>query len=110
MGMTASWREGSVDKDREHFELRYGAATEGGWDDWIPVATVCRSSNTEFIVQFLDNDHESDMRLEVRRELDFYLIEKGERDPWQYAKYHCGTASNVYSKVHWAYFKDRRHQ
>ena len=38
----------------------------------------------------------------VAKELDFYLVEKGEVDPWVYAAYHCGTTSNVYSDVHWA--------
>ena len=25
-------------------------------------------------------------------------------DPWSYAIYHCGTAANIYSPVHWSYF------
>jgi hypothetical protein len=37
-------------------------------------------------------------------ELDFYLVEKLERDPWAYAVYHCGTGANMYSRVHWSYF------
>lgn len=41
---------------------------------------------------------------DVRRELDFYLVSKGEPDPWVYAQYHCGTASNVYFNVHWSFF------
>lgn len=40
----------------------------------------------------------------MTKELNFYLVEKGEKDPWQYAIYHCGTASNIYSDVHWGYF------
>ena len=40
----------------------------------------------------------------VTKELTFYLVEKGEKDPWRYAIYHCGTASNIYSQVHWGYF------
>jgi len=38
------------------------------------------------------------------RELDFYLVEKGGANPWAYAKYHCNTAANMYSSVHWSYF------
>ena len=40
----------------------------------------------------------------ARRELNFYLIELKEKDPWSYACYHCSTATNLYSKVHWEYY------
>jgi hypothetical protein len=40
--------------------------------------------------------------------LDFYLVERRERNPWAYAIYHCGTGSNMYSKVHWSYFPSGR--
>jgi hypothetical protein len=40
----------------------------------------------------------------VRREIDYYLVELREKDPWAYAIYHCSTAANVYSKVHWGYY------
>ena len=26
-----------------------------------------------------------------------------EEDPWEYARYHCGTAANIYSTVHWSF-------
>ncbi len=41
-----------------------------------------------------------------KTELNFYLVEKGEPDPWAYAKYHCTTASNLYSSVHWSYYPE----
>jgi hypothetical protein len=40
----------------------------------------------------------------AKKELDFYLVEKGEMNPWAYAQYHCSTAANMYSTVHWSYF------
>jgi hypothetical protein len=40
----------------------------------------------------------------TKEELDFYLVELHERDPWLYAKYHCGTIANVYSSIHWSFF------
>ena len=40
----------------------------------------------------------------VQRELDFYLVELREANPWAYAVYHCGTSANMYSKIHWSYF------
>jgi len=46
---------------------------------------------------------------EVRRELNFFLKEiaqEGNVDPWHYAKYHCSTASNIYSNIHWSYFPE----
>jgi hypothetical protein len=42
----------------------------------------------------------------ARKDIDFYLVEKGEANPWAYAKYHCSTAANIYSKVHWLCFPD----
>jgi hypothetical protein len=36
-------------------------------------------------------------------QLTFYLVEKGEEDPWYYAQYHCGTAANAYSVIHWSF-------
>ena len=41
---------------------------------------------------------------EVEKEIKFYLIEKGEENPWAYAIYHCSTVANVHSKVHWFYY------
>jgi hypothetical protein len=40
----------------------------------------------------------------AREELDFYLVEKNEADPWAYAVYHCNTGTNLYSLIHWSYF------
>jgi hypothetical protein len=39
----------------------------------------------------------------VIRELDLYLVEKREPHPWRYARYHCGTAANLYSCIHWSF-------
>ena len=36
----------------------------------------------------------------VMSELRYYLLDKGEPDPWNYAQYHCTTAANLYSAVH----------
>jgi hypothetical protein len=34
-----------------------------------------------------------------------YFLELNEDDPWKYAQYHCGTKSNVYSDIHWSFYK-----
>ena len=100
------WEVGSVDKTREYFQLAYGDVNTQDLEKWIPVALVSAPIGTTFRVQFLiepSNAANGKMVAEARRELDFYLVEKKEPDPWKYAIYHCGTASNVYSKVHWSY-------
>lgn len=39
----------------------------------------------------------------VVAELDFYLVKLGESDSWGYARYHCGTTSNLYGTVRWSF-------
>lgn len=105
------WQEAVVNRRHEHFELRYGSADENWWEDWLPVALVGLPSEGVFPVQFLVDENirrrEPNIFSRVTKELNFYLIELGERDPWAYAQYHCSTASNLYSSVHWAYFKPK---
>lgn len=72
----------------------------------MAVALVAKSVGNTFVVEFLrpselDQEEYERIKLAVTKELNFYLVEKGEKDPWQYAMYHCGTASNIYSDVHW---------
>jgi len=73
-----------------------------------PIALVAPGEGGIFIVQFLDThgkqDNWKEMMRYVRREIDYYLVELREKDPWAYAIYHCSTAANVYSKVHWGYY------
>ncbi|MGE3345211.1 MAG: VRR-NUC domain-containing protein [Vicinamibacterales bacterium] len=102
---TFTFRSGPIDRTQQHFELRYGSVDNGGWDDWIPVALVARGEPDSFLVETLLDSragHNREALEAVQRELDFYLVEKGEPDPWAYACYHCGTSANVYSSVHWS--------
>ena len=109
---SATWRgtAGSVDAAGEHIELRYGSAREAEYEQWTPVAIVGRPMGGTFPVRWLvDPTEDSDVAVATRLELDFYLVENPQRslldlDPWEYAVYHCGTTSNVYSDVHWSYF------
>ena len=95
------WREGVVDTDDDHMKLTYEENPD-------PIALVTPGEGGTFIVQFLDTyskqDNWKEMLRYVRRELDYYLVELREKDPWAYAIYHCGTTANVYSKVHWGYY------
>jgi hypothetical protein len=51
-------------------------------------------------VQFEDGVNKKRIK-EAEKELNFYLIELKEPNPWKYAKYHCSTAANLYSVVWW---------
>lgn len=95
------WIEGVVNTDDDHMKLTYEENPD-------PIALVAPGERETFIVQFLDTyskqDNWKEMNRYVRREIDYYLIELREKDPWAYAIYHCSTAANVYSKVHWGYY------
>jgi hypothetical protein len=99
------WKEGKVDPSAPHMKLFYG-----DWgDSALPVALVAKPVGQSFIVEFLqvpelDQGEYERLKQAVMKELASYLVEKGEPDPWKYAIYHCGTASNIYSQVHWGYF------
>jgi hypothetical protein len=89
-----NWSDAGVDRDREHIVLYYG-------DDNTPAAALAPRGHSTFGVEFLTGD--PGVRRAVERELDFYLVELDEPNAWAYAIYHCGTAANVYSSVHWAH-------
>lgn len=105
---TWAWTEGAVDTRSDHLELRYGSVNESDWDRWLAVARVGSPVARTFPVEWLLSSkvHREAVRA-VRKELDFYLVEKGEEDPWAYAQDHCSTAANIYSEVHWVFHKER---
>lgn len=93
--------EGQVDRKNEHFELTYGSTDSD--EDFPEVALLSKLNDKEFCYQFLSNASE-DIKKEVLRDLNFYIVEKGEENAWNYAQYHTTTSSNVYSKVHWGFY------
>lgn len=98
------WAEGQVDPLSEHFELYYGDIESE--KSRCPVALVGPPKDNIFSVTWMAdirNPEEIPMIDAARKELDFYLLEVGDPDPWVYAGYHCNTAANVYSKIHWVY-------
>ena len=102
---------GVVNRDDEHIELLYGDAHKREVSGFVPVALVAPGPGKYFTVQYTrqlvseNADTETGRILEeVQKELRYYLIELGEPDPWAYARYHCGTASNLYSNVFWDYY------
>jgi len=100
-----NWSEGPVDRQSDHFEIYYGDASTDP-DEWTLVALVGRSANGMFVFESLVDNAEpenSAMIITVEKELNFYIVEKREPDPWHYLRYHCGTSANIYSKVHWSF-------
>ena len=100
------WRciEGSVDPLEEHFVIEYG-------DEAALVARVAQGTDKTFVVEYEANppfkgDSQQAITA-VRREIEFYLLEVGGPDPWVYAKYHCGTMANAYSKINWRHVPGR---
>ena len=100
------WSEGTVDRQSDHFELQYENASNAGPFEWIPVALVGRPANGTFNVEFLisraDPENSAIVKA-VEKELNFYIVEKREPNPWNYLQHHCGTSANIYSKVHWSF-------
>jgi hypothetical protein len=81
---------------------------DGGWSDWLPVALVGPPIGGGVQVEFLvepGNPRNAEAVNDVKKEIQYYLFELGEPDPWRYAQYHCATVANVYPRVHWSFFQ-----
>jgi hypothetical protein len=88
------WHTGQVDVGKEHIELLWSKDKR----------LICRlqpEGNNSFIVQF-ENDIDEQRIKAAEKELDFYLIELNERNPWTYAKYYCASTCNWYLEVRWS--------
>jgi hypothetical protein len=85
-----SWCKLPVDPAEAHLELRFGSLQEP--DSSTPpilIARVGRPVNrvspVEWLVRPADGQRQA---LEaVTKDLDYYLVAKGEADPWLYAQY-----------------------
>lgn len=96
------WSAGVVDLGIEHIKLFVGPYGNGAQ----VIALLAPTGDRSFTVQFVvDKTGHAAAMADVTRELNFYLVEKGEENPWAYAKYHCNTASNIYSSVHWGLYR-----
>jgi hypothetical protein len=93
MTMTSEWHRGQVDTNKQHIELLWSK-------DKSLICRLQTENNNSFVVQFEDGVNEKRTK-EAEKELNFYLIELNEPDPWKYARYHCTTAANLYSRVRW---------
>ena len=101
-----AWREGAVSTKQEHIQISYGEIGPPGTRTQL-VAMVTPPVGNQFTVQFVlspENPRYLEILNETKAEIDFYLVDKGEETPWRYAIYHCSTAANLYSLVHWSYY------
>lgn len=99
-----SWKSSPVDPEKEHLELVYDRNRSLDQGDFITIARVGQPRNGVFPVQFLiseDDPVNGTVLAEVKKELDYYLVELEEPCPWEYACYHAETTANLYSNVHW---------
>ena len=109
------WSEGPVDRHSDHFEIRYSDASNTDSDGWPLVALVGKSGdgtlNVEFLLDRADPENIGMIKA-VENDLNFYVVEKHEPNPWNYLRYHCGTTANIYSNVHWSFHsaKSPKHQ
>jgi hypothetical protein len=74
----------------------------------MPVALVGPPTPGVVKAQFLlerDNQKNAEAISDAEKEIQYYLFELREPDPWAYAQYHCGTTSNALSTVHWSFVK-----
>ena len=94
--------EESVSPDDEHIALSYGSFDT----DESPFPIVARVSPPRkgvLTLELLVDDSTTrgkEIIADVRRKVHWLFVEKGEADPWGYARYHCTTAANAYSNVH----------
>ena len=101
-----TWTQGTVDRGREHFEIRYGMGQDFDSDrsNWKLVALVGPPNGFEVPVQILVSKEISDIFNPLVKDLNFFFKYTNEPDPWQYAIHHCNTAANIYSSLHWSYY------
>jgi hypothetical protein len=100
-----SWSLGEVNTSKDHFKLKYFSSSED--QNGHLVALIGKPVGQNFTVKILEGEKSLKNNKMVKaalKEIDYYLINKGETDPWRYAIYHCGTSSNLYSEIRWMYF------
>jgi hypothetical protein len=97
---------GIVNRDKDHILLVYGDANQVDPEDFAPVALIqpCPGGFTVQYILDIDDTNKKRMIEEVQEEITYFNLDKGEPDPWAYAKYHCATAANWYSPVHWIWY------
>ena len=101
-----TWQEGRVDQQLTHLEIYYVLDLQHEGPSFL-IAAIAPPKNHVFVVELLSENLPVEMECGsiidgLKREINFYLIEISEPDPWKYARYHCTTASNFHSHFQWA--------
>lgn len=101
-----TWQEGRVDQTQPHLKIVYVPDIEHEGPSFV-IAAILPPEQYVFRVELFPANLPVELDPVpiidgVKRELDYYLIELREADPWKYAKYHCTSASNFYSHFQWA--------
>ena len=96
-----AWIEGIVDPKGDHIKISYGQRQ-------VPVALLSCAARNTFTVEFvvsrsITHRFANRIREAVCRELDFYLLHCVGPDSWAFVQYHCNTAANTCSTVHWSW-------
>ena len=94
--------EGPVSENEEHIVFTYGSFDT----DEPPFPIVARVSpprKAVITLELLIDDSTTrgkEIIADVGRKVHWLFVEKDEKNPWGYARYHCTTAANAYSNVH----------
>jgi hypothetical protein len=106
----SAWRVGAVDCDCGCLAIQYGTPAGSSDRDWIPVALVGPPSSGVVTVEFLVERKRAafaEACAAVEKEIQFYLVDKGETDAWGYvSSYHIGALANEYGPVQWGWLPD----
>ena len=97
-----SWHEGQVDQNHSHFNLYYVPDTQHEGPTFL-IAVIDLPKNQLFRVQLFPENLPATLDPGpiidgARNQLNFLIVEMQETDLVKYLRYHCTTASNIYSQ------------
>lgn len=100
-----NWQEGQVDQSQAHLKLYYVPDIEHPKKAYL-VAVMSGPNDRIFAVNFMPQNLPKTFGAGpiidgAKQEINFFIVEKGEDDPMKYLRYHCTTASNLYSHFQW---------
>jgi hypothetical protein len=102
-----SWQEGQVDQNQSHFNIYYVPDTQHEGPTFL-IAVISPPKNQVFLVQLFQENLPATLDPGpiidgAKEELNFFIVERQEKDTMKYLQYHCTTVSNIYSQFQWAY-------
>jgi hypothetical protein len=104
--------ESKVNTSFNHFEIYSNDKNNENSQGFLvgKVSQIIPGSKYCFSYEFdeMNNIPEKEVmeaKKQMNRELNLFFIEERPLPAWEYAKYHCSTASNLYSNIRWTYLK-----